>query len=188
MRDHSHHIELSRDEAVSQMLALLQGTDFGTRAPEQVALASAYGRTLAADVCAKADVPSVLTCCMDSIAVHFDAFEGLAPGELPDTSDWVRGRIVCHQTNHGPGHHSSYAVVDGVPVVGISGPPAGASFTLNFYLKPLMLAFRGLDPHPRRIPARLGRRRAPKTGAVAPIALPVRTAMLISPAPSSRPC
>lgn len=92
MRDHSHHIELSRDEAVSQMLALLQGTDFGTRAPEQVALASAYGRTLAADVCAKADVPSVLTCCMDSIAVHFDAFEGLAPGELPDTSDWVRGR------------------------------------------------------------------------------------------------
>lgn len=344
MRDHSHHIELSRDEAVSQMLALLEDAGFGKRAPEQVALADAYGRTLAADVRAKADVPSVLTCCMDSVAVHYDDFEGLGAGEVPDTSDWVRGRdwefantgvampegfdtaivvehavisadetrvafesapsarfagtrapgskmrrgevvvaagtvvtpdmaaiiagaghevvlvrprprvafiptgnelvpadvpfapevperfagrgrtfesngyvvrgrveqwggelvpfdivpddraaiadaieravavadivvlnagsskgsddwsvevleehgsVVCHQTNHGPGHHSSYAVVDGVPVVGISGPPAGTSFTLNFYLKPLMLAFRGLDPTPRRIPARL---------------------------------
>ncbi|WP_290073213.1 dihydrodipicolinate reductase C-terminal domain-containing protein, partial [Adlercreutzia caecimuris] len=26
------------------------------------------------------------------------------------------GRVLCHQTNHGPGHHSSYALVDGVPV------------------------------------------------------------------------
>lgn len=344
MRDHSHHIELSRDEAVRQMLALLEDAGFGERAPEQVALAKAYGRTLAADVAAAADVPSVLTCCMDSVAVRFDAFEGLPEGELPDTSAWVRGRdwefantgaampegfdtaivvehaaisddesrvtfdaapsrrfagtrapgskmrrgdvvapagtlvtpdvaaiiagaghevvlvrprprvafiptgnelvpanvpfaegaperfagrgrtfesngyvvrgrveewggqlvpfdivpdereaiaraieravavadivvlnagsskgsddwsvevleergrMVCHQTNHGPGHHSSYALVDGVPVVGISGPPAGASFTLNFYLKPLMLAFRGLDPLPKAIPARL---------------------------------
>ena len=65
------------------------------------------------------------------------------------------GRVLCHQTNHGPGHHSSYALVDGVPIVGISGPSGGASFTLNFYLLPLMKRFLGLDPAPVRIPARL---------------------------------
>ena len=42
-----------------------------------------------------------------------------------------------------------------MPIVGISGPSGGASFTLNFYLKPLMKAYLGLDPTPERIPARL---------------------------------
>ena len=358
MRDHSHHIELSRDDAVAQMLARCPfsaadaipeegkaGRMAKPKRPiEQIALSDAYGRVLARDMRARTDIPNVLTCCMDSVAVHWSSFEGLGEGVVPDTSSWVRGvdwefantgvampagfdtaiviehvtvsedeqhieihaapskqfagtkpagantkrydvvakagavitpdvaaiiagagrsvvpvlarprvafiptgnelippnvpysnsiaekyagagrtfesnslvvkgkieawggvfvpfdivpddyhaikctieravqvadivvlnagsskgsddwsvevleeigEVVCHQTNHGPGHHSSYAIVDGVPIVGISGPSGGASFTLNFYLKPLMKAYLGLDPTPERIPARL---------------------------------
>ena len=39
-----------------------------------------------------------------------------------------------------------------MPIVGISGPSAGASFTLNFYLRPLMRAFLGLEPEVERTP------------------------------------
>lgn len=85
----------------------------------------------------------------------------LNAGSSKGSDDWSVeqmeeiGQIICHQTNHGPGHHSSYAIVDGTPVVGISGPSGGASFTLNFYLRPLMRRFLGLTPEPKRIPARL---------------------------------
>lgn len=48
------------------------------------------------------------------------------------------GEVLAHEVNHGPGHHSSYSIVDGVPVVGISGPPAGAEYTIDWYLKPLV--------------------------------------------------
>ena len=352
MRDHSQHIQLSREDAVAATLAALdaQPEGFGWRGRaasadhagkverklvERVSLAESVGRVLAYDVCAASDVPSALTCAMDSIALHWSDFADLADGEVPDTSSWVRGRdwqfantgvampegfdtaiviehaqvsadeqhviidaapsrpgagtrpvgstmrcgdvlgragqlitpdlaarmgsgnngsvpvvrrprvafiptgnelvapgvpfdpdraasfaargrnfetnsvlvkakceqwggrfipfdivpdrrdaieeaiaqavevadivvlnagsskgsddwscevmeqmgrMICHQTNHGPGHHSSFAIVDGTPIVGISGPSAGASFTLNFYLRPLMRAFSGLDP------------------------------------------
>lgn len=85
----------------------------------------------------------------------------LNAGSSKGSEDWSVeqleeiGQVVCHQTNHGPGHHSSYALVAGTPVVGISGPPRGASFTLNFYLRPVMRAFLGLDPAPERVPVRL---------------------------------
>lgn len=343
MRDHSSHIELSREEAVANMLGLLSPS-FEKGRIERVAVNEAYGRVLAKDVLYKTDVPNVLTCCMDSIAVHWDDFEGLPEGTLPDTSAWERGvdwefantgvampegfdtaivvehvavsddeqhvdvdaapsarfagtraagsqahagevavgagcvitpdiaarissaghssvavvakprvafiptgnelvpanlpyapsapakfagtgkvyesnstvvqgkveawggtfvpfgivpdereairdavrqacevadivvlnagsskgsddwsvevledmgQIICHQTNHGPGHHSSYALVDGTPIVGISGPSGGASFTLNFYLLPLMRRFFGMDAAPHTIPATL---------------------------------
>lgn len=343
MRDHSHHIELSRKQAVSNLLDALPA-GFGAEARSQISIYDAFGRVLAEDIAVKTDIPNVLTCCMDSIAVHWSDFQNLAEGELPDTSGWVRGKdwefantgvampagfdtaiviehvtvsddeqsvqvhavpskqfagtraagsqmkqgeivveegalitpdvaariaaaghsavlamskprvafiptgnelvpanlpyssavpekyagagkvyetnsvivkgkveawggefvpfdivadepdairaavsracevadivvlnagsskgsddwsievledmgtIICHQTNHGPGHHSSYAVVDGVPIVGISGPSGGASFTLNFYLLPVMKRFLGLDPEPVMIPAKL---------------------------------
>lgn len=342
MRDHSHHIELSRDDAVAAMMAALPA-DFGGNL-QQVSLQCAFERILAADVRATADIPDVLTCAMDSIAVHWDDFEGRGEGEMPPMDEWVRGRdwefantgvampegfdtavvvehatvsddeqhvrihaapscrfagtkapgsqvrrgdvvvdsgtfitpdvaariasvgqsavsvktkprvafiptgnelvpanlpfseaapekfagrgkvyesnslvvqgkveawggvfvpfdivpdeqeairaavdqarrvadivvlnagsskgsddwsvevlegmgrVICHQTNHGPGHHSSYALVEGTPVVGISGPSGGASFTLDFYLLPLMKRFLGIDPAPARIPVRL---------------------------------
>lgn len=345
MRDHSQHIQLSREQAVSSMLEAmdaapagfgwaniaagedLHSSEVARKCCEQVALADSVGRVLAYDVVSRCDMPSALTCAMDSIALHWSDFENLAEGELPDTSAWVRGvdwqfantgvampegfdtaiviehvqvsedqqhvtidaapskqgagtrpagstmkrgdvlatagtvvtpdvaarmgtattpwfpwfaslawpsspramssfpqvspstrrcvdqfaargrnfetnsilvrakveawggqfvpfdivcderpeieaaikracevadivvlnagsskgsddwscevmeemgHMICHQTNHGPGHHSSYAVVDGVPIVGISGPSGGASFTLDFYLRPLM--------------------------------------------------
>ena len=333
MRDHSHHIEMSREEAVAAMLSLCAFPEAGdVRAEELIPLSETIGRTLARDVASQVDKPNVLQCCMDSIAVHWSAFED---DDMPDTAQWVRGadwefantgvampegfdtaiviehvkvsddeqhvaidaapsarfagtrapgsqmkrgdvlahagevvnadmlaRIaagnvcavpvrvkpkvafiptgdelvapggpiqpgrnietnsilaaakirgwggvplvfdivpdnpelikdairracamadivvlnagsskgsadwncqqmaklgqgICHETNHGPGHHSSFALVDGTPVVGISGPPAGASFTLNFYLRPLMMRFLGRSPEPERVPVRL---------------------------------
>lgn len=335
MRDHSHHIELTREEAVAAILHATGIPERGQRI-EHVPVGQSYGRVLACDVVSGVDVPGALTCNMDSIAVHWAAFEELPAGTLPDTSGWVRGvdwefantgvampegfdtaiviehvrvsedeqhvqidaapsarfagtrapgsvrkagdvvacagevvtpdvaarvaganvasvpvvrkprvafiptgdelvvpgsahvpagknietnsllargkieawggrflpfdivpddpaqieravkracamadivvlnagsskgsadwnieelekigAVLCHETNHGPGHHSSYAVVDATPVVGISGPPAGASFTLDFYLLPLMRRWLGLDPVPAKVPARL---------------------------------
>ena len=361
MRDHSQHIQLSREEAVAATLAALdaQPEGFGWRGRaaaadhagkverklvERVSLSESVGRVLAYDVCAANDMPSALTCAMDSIALHWSDFADLADGEVPDTSSWVRGRdwqfantgvampegfdaaiviehaqvsadeqhvvidaapskpgagtrpagsamrrgdvlgragqlitpdlaarmgsgnngsvpvvrrprvafiptgnelvapgvpfdpdrassfaargrnfetnsvlvkakceqwggrfvpfdivpdrrdaieeaiaqaveqadivvlnagsskgsddwscevmeqmgqMICHQTNHGPGHHSSYAVVDNVPIVGISGPSGGASFTLDFYLRPLMRKYLGLNPIVPKTAARL---------------------------------
>lgn len=105
----------------------------------------------------------------------------LNAGSSKGSEDWSVevleeiGRVIYHQTNHGPGHHSFFAMVEDVPVVGISGPSGGVSFTLEFYLQPAMKAFLGLDPHPVLIPARLkgsfGKNRfARKEGAAAKIA------------------
>ena len=361
MRDHSNHIQLTREEAVEQTLAALSSqaggfgwnnikdtatNSSGNKLIEQVSLIKSVGRVAAFDVCARSDMPSSLTCAMDSIALHWEDFADLAEGELPDTSAWVRGRdwefantgvampegfdtaiviehaqvsedeqhvtidaapskkgagtrpagsimrrgdvlvaagtvitpdlaarigsgnvahvavarkprvafiptgneliapgapfdpdrpelftgkgknfetnsilvqakceawgghfipfdivpdteedireainqavsmadivvlnagsskgsddwscevmeemgqMICHQTNHGPGHHSSFAIVNEVPIVGISGPSAGASFTLNFYLRPLMRAFLGLEPEIERTPVVLAK-------------------------------
>lgn len=343
MRDHSNHIELTRDEAVAAVLAQWPGE--GWRPPaEPVPVDRAYGRVLARDARAAIPAPTCLTCQMDSVALRWDDFEGLAEGDLPDTSGWERGvqwqfantgvampagfdtalrieevevapdeqsirllgaprerfggtrpagsqhkpgdvlgragdvvtplaaariaggnnavawvarkprvafiatgnelvpagcpplpaepgvlaaygktvecngvlvrglvegwggeylpldivaddfgairdavaaacaaadivvlnggsskgsddwcvevleemgEMVCHQMSHGPAHHSSLAVVDGVPVVGVSGPPAGAEFALRFYLRPLVRAWLGLDPAPATARARL---------------------------------
>ena len=345
MRDHSNHIQLTREDAVTQILEASGFMTSGrTLQAENLPLFEAFGRVLARDVQAVSPSPNCLTCNMDSIAVRWSDFEELAPGELPDTSRWVRGvnwefantgiampegfdtaiviehvevspdeqsvtidaapsrkgagtraagsqirqgdvlahagdivspdiaariaggnvasvalvtkprvafiptgnelvppgvppieplqgsfaaygknfetnsllargkveawggefmafdivpddpqlirealaqacsmadivvlnagsskgsddwscevmeqmgKMICHQTNHGPGHHSSYALIDGVPVVGISGPSAGASFTLDFYLRPLMRAFLGLESNVARVPVKL---------------------------------
>ena len=349
MRDHSQHIQLSREQAVSSMLEAmdaapagfgwasiaagedLHSSEVARKCCEQVALADSVGRVLAYDVVSRCDMPSALTCAMDSIALHWSDFENLAEGELSDTSAWVRGvdwqfantgvampegfdtaiviehvqvsedqqhvtidaapskqgagtrpagtvvtpdvaarmgsgdnavvpvvrkprvafiptgnelvpagipldptrvdqfaargrnfetnsilvrakveawggqfvpfdivcderpeieaaikraceiadivvlnagsskgsddwscevmeemgHMICHQTNHGPGHHSSYAVVDNVPIVGISGPSGGASFTLDFYLRPLVRKYLGLNPIVEKTPVRL---------------------------------
>ena len=65
------------------------------------------------------------------------------------------GAVFCHETNHGPGHHSSFGMIDGVPVVGISGPPGGAAFTTDLYLYPVIRAYLGLPTEPKRVRARL---------------------------------
>ena len=48
------------------------------------------------------------------------------------------GTVFCHETNHGPGRHTSASVVDGTPVLGLSGPPSGCEITADWYLKPLV--------------------------------------------------
>lgn len=85
----------------------------------------------------------------------------LNAGSSKGSDDWnvemleEVGTVLYHETNHGPGHHSSGAVVEGTPVVGISGPPGGAAFTTDFYLKPLMQKYLGQETAPRIITARL---------------------------------
>lgn len=85
----------------------------------------------------------------------------LNAGSSKGSGDWSCevldeiGRVICHQTNHGPGHHSSYTMVCGTPVVGISGPAGGASPTLDFYLRPVMRRFLGLEPVVPKVPVRL---------------------------------
>ncbi len=91
MRDHSNHIELSRLDAVEALLKSLP-VNFGSEMHyEQVAVDNAFGRVLARDVIAKTDAPNVLTCSMDSIAVHWSDFADLGEGKLPDAAGWVRG-------------------------------------------------------------------------------------------------
>lgn len=66
------------------------------------------------------------------------------------------GEVLYHEVNHGPGHHSSCAVIDGTPVVGISGPPSGAEYTADWYLQPLVEAYLFGAPLPvKKIKARL---------------------------------
>jgi molybdopterin molybdotransferase len=338
MRDHSKHVELSREDAMDAMLAALND-DFGfvtgkSLHTERIPLSESFSRILAEDVFSQVDMPSALTCCMDSVALRWSDFENLAPAEIPDTSEWTRGvqwefantgiampagfdtaiviehvevsedeqhitikaapskqyagtrpagssmhageqlahagciitpdvaariasgnhasvnvvckprvvfiptgnelitpgfpcpekgknfetnsfvvrgkveawggtfvpfdvvpdvpekiseavkkactladivvlnagsskgsddwsveqleevgQIICHQTNHAPGHHSSFAIVDETPIVGISGPAGGASTTLNLYLLPLIKKFLGQDPAPQKVAA-----------------------------------
>ena len=87
----------------------------------------------------------------------------LNAGSSKGSDDWSvevledSGEVLYHQVNHGPGHHCFSGVVDGRVVVGISGPPQGASFSLDFFLRPLMMAWLGLDWKPKYINAILAR-------------------------------
>ena len=94
MRDHSSHIELTREEAVRRMLEASGFADVvgnpgeSSLRVERIAVADAAGRVLARDVEAQFDAPNALTCALDSIAVRYDDFED---GKIPDTSAWTRG-------------------------------------------------------------------------------------------------
>ena len=94
MRDHSSHIELTREEAVRRMLEASGFADVvgnpgeSSLRVEGIAVADAAGRVLARDVEAQFDAPNALTCALDSIAVRYDDFED---GKIPDTSAWTRG-------------------------------------------------------------------------------------------------
>lgn len=85
----------------------------------------------------------------------------LNAGSSKGSEDWSMevleeiGTVFYHQTSHGPGHHSSFSVVDGTPVVGLSGPPGGAALTADYYLYPAVKARLGLDPLLKRVKARL---------------------------------
>jgi molybdopterin molybdotransferase len=85
----------------------------------------------------------------------------LNAGSSKGSDDWSLevldeiGTVICHQMNHGPGHHSSFSIVQGTPVVGISGPSGGAAIVVDLYLKPVMMRFLGQPTEPQRVTARL---------------------------------
>ncbi len=54
------------------------------------------------------------------------------------------GRMMHHMLAQGPGRHSSGAFLEGTPVIGISGPPMGAEFTVDWMVKPLVDRYLGL--------------------------------------------
>ncbi len=106
------------------------------------------------DVPARIEAAILEACALADIVV-------LNAGSSKGSDDWsceqmeALGQVVCHETNHGPGHHSSFAYVNNTPIVGISGPSGGASFTMNFYLRPLMRTWLGLPQEPTKLVARL---------------------------------
>jgi sulfur relay (sulfurtransferase) DsrF/TusC family protein len=84
VRDHSRHIQADREEA----LRIITAHCPVMKETELVPVKDAVGRVLAEDALSQWDSPNVLTCALDSIAVHWDDF---AEG-MPDTSGWIRGR------------------------------------------------------------------------------------------------
>lgn len=86
----------------------------------------------------------------------------LNAGSSKGNDDWgiemleETGTIFYHQTCHGPGHHSSFGIIDNTPVIGISGPPGGAAFTTDYYLYPAMMMFLGMNPRLPKLKVRLG--------------------------------
>ncbi len=66
------------------------------------------------------------------------------------------GRVLCHELNQGPGRHCSTAIVGETPVIGISGPPIGAEFTIDFLVKPFIDLYLNLPlDYPPRVWARM---------------------------------
>ena len=72
-------------------------------------------------------------------------------GSSKGSDDWTcellerEGEILFHEVNQGPGRHCSFSLLDGKPVIGISGPPIGAEFTTDFFVKPFIDVFLGAD-------------------------------------------
>ncbi|MBM6998779.1 molybdopterin molybdotransferase MoeA [bacterium] len=78
-------------------------------------------------------------------------------GSSKGSDDWTCevleeiGEVLCHEIAHGPGHHTSLSVLEGKPVIGISGPPMGAEFTTDFYLLPVMQRWFGREERVPRV-------------------------------------
>ena len=72
-------------------------------------------------------------------------------GSSKGSDDWTcelleeHGEMLFHQVNQGPGKHCSFSVLDAKPVIGISGPPFGAEFTADFFIKPFVDVYLGAD-------------------------------------------
>lgn len=67
-----------------------------------------------------------------------------------------RGQMMHHMLAQGPGRHCSAALLEGTPVIGISGPPMGAEFTTDWMVKPLVDRYLGLPgDYPPMVYARM---------------------------------
>lgn len=109
---------------------------------------------------------SIIACIPDDPAAIADALRraeasadivvicaGSSKGEHDYTMEVLSemGEAFCHETNHGPGKHTSAATIDDTPALGLSGPPAGFGITADWYLKPLVdqLLYGAPKPFPR---------------------------------------
>ena len=81
---------------------------------------------------------TILKACAEADIVAINA--GSSKGAKDFTMEILEeiGEVICHETNHGPGRHTSASLVDGTPVLGLSGPPSGCEITADWYLKPLV--------------------------------------------------
>lgn len=106
------------------------------------------------------DDPAAIRAAIERAAEECDIVV-LNAGSSKGSDDWSLevldriGTVICHQMNHGPGHHSSFSMVQGTPVVGISGPSGGAAIVVDLYLKPVMMRYLGQPTEPQRVTARL---------------------------------
>lgn len=84
---------------------------------------------------------AILKACAEADIVAINA--GSSKGAKDFTMEILEeiGEVICHETNHGPGRHTSASVVNGKPVLGLSGPPSGCEITADWYLKPLVDSF-----------------------------------------------
>lgn len=84
---------------------------------------------------------ALLKACEEADIVSINA--GSSKGSKDFTMEILEeiGTVFCHETNHGPGRHTSASVVNGTPVLGLSGPPSGCEITADWYLKPLVDSF-----------------------------------------------
>lgn len=84
---------------------------------------------------------TILKACGEADIVAINA--GSSKGAKDFTMEILEeiGQIICHETNHGPGRHTSASLVGGTPVLGLSGPPSGCEITADWYLKPLVDSF-----------------------------------------------
>lgn len=48
------------------------------------------------------------------------------------------GEVLYHETDTAPGKHTSGSILNGTPVVGISGPPVAADLNIEMFAKPLI--------------------------------------------------
>lgn len=84
---------------------------------------------------------TILKACAEADIVAINA--GSSKGAKDFTMEILEeiGQVICHETNHGPGRHTSASIVNGTPVLGLSGPPSGCEITADWYLKPLVDSF-----------------------------------------------
>ena len=72
-------------------------------------------------------------------------------GSSKGSDDWTcellerEGEVLFHEVSQGPGRHCSFSLLDGKPVIGISGPPIGAEFTADFFVKPFVDLYCGAN-------------------------------------------
>ncbi|MDO4501725.1 MAG: molybdopterin molybdotransferase MoeA [Coriobacteriia bacterium] len=70
-------------------------------------------------------------------------------GSSKGSDDWTcellerEGEVLFHEVSQGPGRHCSFSLLDQKPVIGISGPPLGAEFTTDFFVKPFVDLYLG---------------------------------------------